>query len=64
MMNHNDHVLGTISITVYLPADGSELEVATGVDGHLDLLTQLGALELARTSLYELADQPDHTEGE
>jgi hypothetical protein len=59
MEEHHDHVLGTISITVYLPADGSELEVATGVDGHLDLMTQLGALELARTSLYDLPAQGD-----
>jgi hypothetical protein len=59
MNETRDHVLGTISITVYLPADGSELEVATGVDGHIDLMTQLGALELARTSLYDLPAQGD-----
>lgn len=57
-----DVVLGTINITVHLPANGSELEVSTGVDGHIDLMTQLGALEMARQSLWDLNDSS--SEGE
>lgn len=59
----DDHVLGTISVTVYLPADGSDLEIATGIEGHLDFLTQLGALDIARQDLYEI-QASQHNEGE
>lgn len=43
--------IGTITITVYLDDDGDEMTSVNVTGDHFPLISQLGALELARDSL-------------
>ena len=43
--------IGTITITVYLDDNGDEMTSVSVTGDHFPLITQLGAIDLARDSL-------------
>lgn len=54
-MNDSDVVLDTLTITRHLDHDGDDI-ISVSVDGDSGLTMHLGMIDIARDTLYRLAD--------